>query len=453
VPTDMLHSSFRSPASNFVIAAIGYSLGVFSLVRLGWMETHLVLPMTQWQGRTAAAAFGAPALPIDVGLACSGADAFALCAGAILAYPATWKRRLVGTAVGFALIMVLNSVRIGTLGRAAASPLLFDTLHVYVWPAVLILAIAGYVFVWMRRANARLPAASGADTPVATSTGMTSRFVVWAVVFVALFVATSPLYLRSTTVLAVAAFIARSAAGALGLVGIEATTAGNILQTSRGAFEVTQECIATPVIPVYFAIVMTAVSQWRWRALGFAAAAPVFVALGIVRLLLVALPAAVIGSPLFLIHAFYQFLLAALVVFGAAAWRRGADAGRVALIGCLAGAASAYLLGPAYAGILSLFGIDVPFNDAQGAMASLPSFQTGLYIALSIALMTVLTWQAFAGGLAALVVVQGTAFIALHVVSRVSDLEPHIRDVRAWAIAAPLAIVTLGAMLHERPGD
>ena len=56
---------------------------------------------------------------------------------------------------GAGLILGLNTLRIATLGRAAASPAWFYALHVYVWPAVLTLAIAGYVLGWMRFADRR----------------------------------------------------------------------------------------------------------------------------------------------------------------------------------------------------------------------------------------------------------------------------------------------------------
>lgn len=448
--TDTLRSRFSSPARNFFAGALAYSVVVFGLLKLHWIEQHAVLPFTQWQGRMAEAALGAPSLPIDVTLACSGADAFALCAGAILAYPATWRLRLGGTAAGFALILVLNSIRIGTLGRMAASPLLFETLHVYVWPAFLILAIAGYVFAWMHLVNARARVGDDGDAHHAGA-GLTFTFLKWAAVFVVVFVAASSFYLQSETVLAVAAFIARRGAGALGLLGMEASATGNLLVTSKGVFEVTQECISTPLIPLYLAAVMTYGGAWRRRVLGVAAAIPLFTALGIARLLVVALPAAVIGSPLFLIHAFYQLLLAALVVFGVAAWRRGIGAWRAPLAGCAIGALAAYLLGPLYGGVLSALSIDVPFNDAQGAMRSLPSFQAGLYVALAIAAMTAVAWRAFAIGFAALVVVQVAAISGLLALSRFSDLAPHIRDVRAWAVVAPLAIVVLGLFAHERP--
>jgi exosortase/archaeosortase family protein len=451
VLTDTLQSRARSRARNFALAAIAYSVMVFGLLKMGWMERHVVLPFTQWQGRVAASAIGAPVLPVDVTLACSGADAFALCAGAILAYPATWTLRLGGTAVGFALILILNSIRIGTLGRVADSPLLFQTLHVYVWPAFLILAIAGYVFGWMRLANAESAPASSVDASPATPSTQTRAFVIWAVLFVLLFVAASPLYLQSGTVLIVAGVVARSAAAALGAIGMAATASTNVLWTSKGGFEVTQECISTPLIPLYFAALMAFAARWRWRLLGVAAAVPLFFGLAIARLLVVALPAVVIGSPLFLIHAFYQFVLAAVVVCGAVAWKRGAGAWRVSLVACLAGVVIAFLVAPVYAAMRSAFAIDIPFNDAQGAMAALPAFQAGLFVALSIATMPVLAWRVLAGGIAALAVVQTTAFAVLYAVSQLGGLTPQIRDVRAWAIAAPLAIVLIGLIAHERP--
>jgi exosortase/archaeosortase family protein len=424
---------------------------VFGLLKLSWVETHALLPFTLWQGRIASSLFGAPVLPIDVTLACSGADAFALCAGAILAYPGAWRLRVGGVAAGFALIVALNSIRIGTLGRAAASPRLFDTLHVYLWPAVLILLIAAFVFAWMQLMNAAELAPAGRRAIGWTASNRMPALIVWTVIFVVCFVATAPIYLQSAGVLAVAAFVARSAAGILALFGIATTVTANTVWTAKGGFEVTQECISTPLIPLYCAVVMTGSSLWRWRLVAFAAAVPLFVGLAIARLLVMALPSALIGSPLFLIHAFYQLLLAAVLVYGAATWQRRHIAGRIAVIACVVGALSMYLLGPIYAAILRAAAVDVPFNDAQGAMASLPSFQFGLYVALSVATMAVIAWRRFATGIAVLVLAQIAAFGVFHALLHFSDFTPHIRDVRAWAVAAPLAIVILGLRADDQP--
>ena len=348
--TDTVLRSPHHTARNFALRGVAWSLGLFALVRLGWFEAHAVLPLTLLQARLAQSAFGAPVRPIDVSLACSGVDAVALCAGAILAFPARWRARIAGVAGGIALILGVNTVRIGTLGRAAASPFWFQALHVYIWPAVLMLVIAAYVFTWMRAGNdvpgkeigSLFHPALQKKTPDLFS----RRFVLLTVAFLLLFIAISPLYLESAGVLAVAAFIAHAAAVALRVLGLQAVATANVLSTSRGAFLVTQECISTPLIPVYFAAVFAYVDRWRPRALAVLGAIPLFVGLGIARLLVVALPAALIGSPLFLIHAFYQLLLAGVVVFLGALWHHGtyATASRRAVIGAVLGGIFVYLL-------------------------------------------------------------------------------------------------------------
>ena len=155
MPTDTTQG--RTDAVKFALRGVAWSLGFFGVLRLTWIEAHALLPFTRVQAAVAEGLFGPPAAPVAVTLACSGADALALCVGAILAYPVAWQTRLAGAAAGAALILGLNTLRIGTLGQAAASPAWFNTLHVYVWPAVLTLAIAGYVFGWMRLADRRHP--------------------------------------------------------------------------------------------------------------------------------------------------------------------------------------------------------------------------------------------------------------------------------------------------------
>ncbi len=140
----------QTAARRFVLRAMAGSLGFFCLLRFPWTETHVVLPLTRAQGALAAGLFGTSTSPVEATLACSGADVLALCLGAILAYPVTWRSRLAGAMGGTALILALNTVRIGTLGRVSASPAWFNALHLYIWPALLTLVIAGFVFAWMR---------------------------------------------------------------------------------------------------------------------------------------------------------------------------------------------------------------------------------------------------------------------------------------------------------------
>jgi hypothetical protein len=331
------------------------------------------------------------------------------------------------------------------------------------WPAVLTLVIAGYVFAWMRVADRRravgaapvLPASPAALPGERRPARLTRRFVLLTAGFLLLFTAASPLYLESARVLAVAAFIARAAAATLRLLGVEASAAATVLLTPRGAFMVTQECISTPLIPVYLAAVLAYSSTWRWAALGLLATAPLFVGLGIARLLVVALPAALVASPVFLVHAFYQLLLAAVVVLVAATWRHGAGgtAVRRTLLAVVLGFAFVQLLGAPYTalvgraaemlggGALSRVAAGTAIDDPQGAITLFPPFQVGLYVALWVAAFVLVGWRRFLAGLVLLALTQIAALLALHAVASHSGLTPHVRDVRAWAVVGPILVI------------
>lgn len=444
MPTAIAPTSFRE-ARNFALRAVAWSLGLFGLLRSPWIQSHALVPVTQAQARVATGLFGTSSLPVDVTLACSGADATALCLAAIIAYPATWRMRLAGGGAGLALILGLNIVRIGTLGRAAASPAWFNTLHVYIWPAVLTLAIAGYVFGWMRLADQRVAPSSSERPPSPLATARlapqpTRRFIYFAAAFLLLFLVASPLYLESPSVLALAGFIARAAAVTLGVVGVSAHAAANVLWTPRGGFLVTQECISTPLIPIYLAAVCTHSTTWRRLTLGVLATLPLFVALGIARLLVVALPGAVMASPLFFVHTFYQLLLGAVVVFLAALWRHGGRAALgYAVVGVIAGVLFVNLLGPLFVRVVT-YPVGAPLDDPQGAIAFLPAFQAGLYLALWVAAFVAVGWKRFLAGFAILGLTQTAGLLALHVLATHSGLTTHVRDVRGWAVAGPVLI-------------
>jgi exosortase/archaeosortase family protein len=431
VPTDTALS--RTAAFKFALRGVAWSLGLFGLSRLNWTEAHAVLPFTGVQAGLAVGLFGTPALPVEATLACSGADSLALCLGAVLAYPVPWRKRLAGATGGAGLILGLNTLRIGSLGRVAAAPAWFNALHLYIWPAVLTLAIAGYVFWWMRLADGR--------QAVAERPRPTRRFLFFTAAFLLVFSAASPLYLESTGVLALASFIARTAAATLGIVGFSAHAAANVLWTPRGGFLVTQECVSSPLIPVYLAAICAYSTTWRRLVLGVLATPPLFTALGIVRLLVVALPAAVVASPLFLVHAFYQLLLGAVVVLLAALWRHrpGAALGH-AVFGVIAGVLFAYLFGPLFLQVVT-YPAGAPLDDPQGAIALLPAFQVGLYLALWIAAFVAFGWRRFLAGLAVLELTQTAGFLTLHALTTQLGLRASVPDVRGWAVAGPLLVV------------
>ncbi len=434
-----------SPARNFALRLAAWSLGLFAVFRLPAIEAHVLLPLTHWQAGTAAALLGPATLPIEATLACSGADALALCFAAILAYPATWRARAEGIALGAPAIVALNTIRIGTLGRT--SPESFEAWHVYVWPAILTIAIAAIVWTWM--AIADRPANAVPSTARSSLPFLTVRFAFATVVCLLVFTLAGPLYLDSPRVLAIAALIARAAASLLRGAGVAATASAGVLTTPGGAFLVTQECIATPLIPVYLAAVLIHVRPWPRTALWTVIGVPVFVLIGIARLLVVAIPAGIDRPPAFLVHAFSQLLVATGIVCVAALWRHGVRISTAARIAAGLGVAVAFVvfLGAPYTRAILPWGAPAP--DPQGAIGFVPAFQCGLFVALWIAAFGDRGWRRLLAGATALAALQMLVGAGARLLSVHAGITPLVRDVRAWAIVAPVLIIA--TVVHHAP--
>jgi len=457
-------------ATSFLLAALAWSLGLFALLRSPWAEAWLVAPLTRLQEQAANYYAGRPPVPVAVTAECSGTDVLALCLAAILACPVPWRARLAGATGGIALVLALNTLRIATLGRAAASPALFQTLHLQVWPAILILATSGYVFAWMRGSlGARGPAeegAAGEEEDALSSIGR--RFAPRAAVFLVAFALCGPWIARSEALLEVGAWTTRAAAVLLTAAGVAATASGNVLATSRGAFMVTPECLATALIPLYVAGVLTVRLTWPWRALALMAAPPLFAALAIARLLLLALPPALAASPLFLVHGFHQLVLAVIAVVLLALWgepaapgrwaraagRAGAALGAAAILGIVAGAALASTVLGAARAVASLAPhtlteLAAP-GDAQGALALLPAYQAGLLLALGMTSFA--GWRRILPAFGVLLASQVVFLVVLGELAEHGGLVAHALLLRAWAVGVPI-VLTLVMLRAGRPAE
>ena len=73
----------------FALTAGAWFIGLFGLMRLGWVERQILLPFAQLQERVADQLTGVQTDAVYVDASCSGGDAMALCLGAVLAFPAT----------------------------------------------------------------------------------------------------------------------------------------------------------------------------------------------------------------------------------------------------------------------------------------------------------------------------------------------------------------------------
>ena len=437
----------------FSLTVMAWFIGLFGVMRLGWVERHLLVPFAQLQERVADQLTGAPSALVYVDASCSGGDAMALCLGAVLAFPATWGARLRGAAVGLVMIGAVNIVRIGTLSLVAADRSLFDLLHVYVWPAILIVVAVAYVFAWMRRqggSNNR-----DATDPSGAWHGPARRFLLLTVVGVAAYFAAAGWFYESDLVRTLGGWVAMTSGGLLAAFGVSATVSGNVVSTAHGAFIVTQECIATPLMPVYVAGALAApVARWR-RAAALGAAPAVFFLLGVSRLLVLALPATLLASPEVAIHAFSQVLVAGVLVAALAILsahsaahphpaRRVVGAIGVGIVAALAaGLVWSDLLHRAVDGVQLLVqhGGHRAVEDPQGALAILPAFQLGLLVAAWVGSGARGPWRRFAGGVVGLAGLQLASLLALGELAHHVGFAPHVSLIRAWALVAPLALV------------
>ncbi len=95
-----------------------------------------------------------PAFAVEIENGCNGLETVLLFGCAVLAFPAPWKRRLVGLAVGLVAIEAFNLVRVVTLFWIGAHrPSLFGPSHTVVWQTLVVLFGVLLFLGWAARAR------------------------------------------------------------------------------------------------------------------------------------------------------------------------------------------------------------------------------------------------------------------------------------------------------------
>ena len=100
------------------------------------------------------------AVAIEAG--CNGVEASIVLVAAMLAFPAPWKRKLIGLAVGILAVQGLNIVRVISLFYLGQWSLeAFEFAHQYVWQALIMLDVLIVWLLWVRT----LPRGAGVPVP------------------------------------------------------------------------------------------------------------------------------------------------------------------------------------------------------------------------------------------------------------------------------------------------
>jgi exosortase H (IPTLxxWG-CTERM-specific) len=85
---------------------------------------------------------------------CNGVEAMICLTAAILAYPSSWKQRVIGLLLGYCAIQVLNILRIISLFYLLQwNQHWFEIAHLYVWQGLIFLDVLIVFIVWMRWVN------------------------------------------------------------------------------------------------------------------------------------------------------------------------------------------------------------------------------------------------------------------------------------------------------------
>ncbi|MFV8818036.1 exosortase H [Haliea sp. E17] len=150
----------------FVIFSV-VLVALFTLEMLNPVQEHVVVPFTGMLAKISAAlvspfdpnvmAYGKVLQFRDTGFAvsieagCNGVEATIVLVAAVLAFPASWKQRLVAILVGFFAIQALNLVRIISLFYLGDWNLeVFSWVHLYLWPALIMLDVLIVFILYLR---------------------------------------------------------------------------------------------------------------------------------------------------------------------------------------------------------------------------------------------------------------------------------------------------------------
>ena len=110
---------------------------------------HWFDPATTSYGKHIQSADGRFVIAIERG--CNGIEAVIILTAAIVAFPAPWRHKLAGLAIGFVAIQLLNVVRIVSLFWLGLwNRVWFDWFHLYLWQALIVLDALIVFLVWLR---------------------------------------------------------------------------------------------------------------------------------------------------------------------------------------------------------------------------------------------------------------------------------------------------------------
>lgn len=149
----------------FLILFCALLAGSFTLISVNWVNDHVIEPFTAGIARVSGATLNllgqdvriqgtvlrGSRFAVNIRNGCNGIEAMLIFLAAVLAFPAPWRARLIGLAIGAVAIQAINLVRVVALFLTGAYfQSWFNASHTVVWQTVVILFS---VLLWILWAN------------------------------------------------------------------------------------------------------------------------------------------------------------------------------------------------------------------------------------------------------------------------------------------------------------
>ena len=163
---EKLKAFLATPAGSFLLRYVVILVVGFGVLAAKPVNDHVVEPYTTFvahEARIVLNVFGegatvvgqtlrSPRFAVVIYNGCNGLEAMLIFVCGVLAFPSPWRRKLLGIALGFLAIQVVNILRVVSLFYVGVlKPEWFSTAHVFVWQSVIILFGVLLWVLWVQR--------------------------------------------------------------------------------------------------------------------------------------------------------------------------------------------------------------------------------------------------------------------------------------------------------------
>jgi len=135
------------PVDRYVVRPLSALIARAAGGLLGVLHEHVIVKGTM---------IAAPCFSVDIQNGCNGLETTFFLVAAVLAFPASWRQRVMATVIGTILIQMVNLIRVASLYLVGCHrPQWFASFHLAIWQTIVFATAVLFFAGWSRRAVAR----------------------------------------------------------------------------------------------------------------------------------------------------------------------------------------------------------------------------------------------------------------------------------------------------------